>query len=1102
MHTTPPSRLGQQPSAPSVALWLKAVGRVVIAAHLAVALQPLSALAQGGAPSPSASTLAQIERMGQWEQRLQQAKAEQVLRQLPPAAQASERTSRNLSQMHQLLRGVHSRSQQFVVRAPSPRSAPAPRQTTATPSDLESRLQPQERAQVGHLLDAIDADTQAVLADFEQQRQDLVQRGLAPILLQRHDQAQAQLRQRAQEVSRIAQQWRSQPSQAQATLNALQDFFQRHPAAQPTPTLDPQRLPWRTPQPSQRTPAQTRSAWYQNLYQDQAIHLAQAGGTSIGPLSFNIPPEPGQAPTPADLAETPEITLTPAIRAKAAELGHNPVAIHNWVRNTVHWQPTWGAIQNAQTTLEKSSGNAIDIASLEIALLRAANIPARYEFGTIELSAERAMNWVGGVSRPEAALQLLGQGGIAAQGMASGGRIQSIQMEHAWVSAYVNWAPGRGARNATPSQHPNPNAHLNAWVSLDASYKQYTHSPGMDLQAAVPLDAQGLLNAAQQGASVNAAQGWVQHLNQAAVQSQLNAYQSRLRTHLQTQAPNASVGDVIGRQIIPQVAPSVLSGVAPLPLASNASTTRTASLPSALRHQFQYTLSDPWGNEVLSVQAPVAQLAGQRLTLSYTPASQADADLIASYLPTPNPDGSALRPEQLPSSLPGYLIRVLPRISLNGQVLAQGQTPLTLGEDLQGMGGFTTLADATQWDLSPDASHVAGQASAIGISAAGISPGQLTQLKDRLSQTQATLQAAQANPQNASTLLQTLSGEQLSGDLLTATLWAWFAQAESHQRLSQNAAGVISLPGLSYGLFHAVVQPVKSFGVIRQVKFPGVNMDIGHQRHITWAKDHDEQKWIAYNRLRGQHLSALEHAVPERFFNNPSQCNADGTATPTAGLPNCPRGISSVSALQIAANQGQRIYTLTPAVYNANPNIVQTDLNGHSARTQTRVQEALANGLEVTIHQSPITQDGWSGAGYIIIDPQTGAGAYEIEGGARGSILPLLDNIQKYLITPHVTGFAEGAGLRAFSESFGNFAGVFSFFVDILDFMYVCDGDELTAIVLVWTITTLFFLLVMWLSFAIFSLGFFASLLLQTVINLVNDFLLKPVFISKACSSQ
>ena len=134
-------------------------------------------------------------------------------------------------------------------------------------------------------------------------------------------------------------------------------------------------------------------------------------------------------------------------------------------------------------------------------------------------------------------------------------------------------------------------------------------------------------------------------------------------------------------------------------------------------------------------------------------------------------------------------------------------------------------------------------------------------------------------------------------------------------------------------------------------------------------------------------MSAPEHAVPERFFNDPAQCNMQGTATPTPGLPDCPQGISAVKALGIAAAQGQRIYTITQKVYNDNPGIVNTALSAHSYDTQNRVQQSLDAGYEVTIHESPIAESGWAGAGYTAIDPSTGAGAYTIEGGSNGGIL-------------------------------------------------------------------------------------------------------------------
>jgi hypothetical protein len=301
---------------------------------------------------------------------------------------------------------------------------------------------------------------------------------------------------------------------------------------------------------------------------------------------------------------------------------------------------------------------------------------------------------------------------------------------------------------------------------------------------------------------------------------------------------------------------------------------------------------------MLLMELTTSKLVGKRLTLSYVPATQADADLIASYLPKPHADGSPILPSELPTSLPGYLIKLKPQITLDGQVVATSSTSVQMGTDLYSTGGFTQLYDTNEWDLTSEESNVAGQATAIGISAGGISANQLTQLKDRLANAKTKLEAKDVTG---------LTGEQLSGDLLTATLWSWFAAAESHNRLSQNQAGIVENPGLSYGLFHAIAQPVYSWGVIRKVSFPGVNMDIGHVRNLTWAKDNDAKSWVAYNRLRGQYMSALEHAIPERFFNDPTKCNTEGAATPVVGLPSCPQGISAVKAIALVDRSANQI---------------------------------------------------------------------------------------------------------------------------------------------------------------------------------------------------
>jgi hypothetical protein len=83
----------------------------------------------------------------------------------------------------------------------------------------------------------------------------------------------------------------------------------------------------------------------------------------------------------------------------------------------------------------------------------------------------------------------------------------------------------------------------------------------------------------------------------------------------------------------------------------------------------------------------------------------------------------------------------------------------------------------------------------------------------------------------------------------------------------------------------------------------------------------------------------------------------------------------------IAAAHGQRIYTLTQANMAQLANVTIDD----GARSE--ISNALYAGKEVTVHATPLSYYGWQGSGYTIIDPETGAGAWKISGGANGGYL-------------------------------------------------------------------------------------------------------------------
>ena len=151
------------------------------------------------------------------------------------------------------------------------------------------------------------------------------------------------------------------------------------------------------------------------------------------------------AALPANLSPTEDVQITQAIKDKAQALNNNALAIYQFVRNNVEYMPTYGSIQGSDYALQTLRGNDMDQASLLIALLRASNIPAHYVYGTIQVPIDKVENWVGGVTDPMAALDLLGQGGIPTLGLTQGGVIKYAQIEHVWVEAQIGIAPGRGA---------------------------------------------------------------------------------------------------------------------------------------------------------------------------------------------------------------------------------------------------------------------------------------------------------------------------------------------------------------------------------------------------------------------------------------------------------------------------------------------------------------------------------------------------------------------------------------------------------------------------------------------------------------------------------
>ncbi len=654
--------------------------------------------------------------------------------------------------------------------------------------------------------------------------------------------------------------------------------------------------------------------------------------------TFRFDELPG-AGDPAYVGETAEIVLTQAIHDKANELNHDPVAIYRWVLNNIEWIPTWGAFQSADLTLGSERGNAMDISSLLIALLRASGIPARYVHGTIEVPKDPFINWVGDFANAEAAIEMAATGGIPTISVVSGGQIVKVRVEHIWVEAAIDFVPSRGAKNLS----------ADTWVSLDPSYKQYEYLQGLDALTISGIDVEQLAQDFLNSGTVNEQESWVTGFDPAILEAAHQQAQTAIENYIDNNLPSPTVGDVIGgRRTIIQQFPVLPTGLANTVIVNGA---RYAQLPTALQHRMSFAFAkDIFGELINPITYPWATLNNQKITLSFRPAAQADEDVLLALLP----EGEITDISQLPSSIPAYLINVIPQLALNEQVIKQGN-PMQLGDELSMM--YQTR-HPHEVQAPYEYKVIAG--SYLNIPVVGGSSGspiQLSTLQSRLQSTKAILESGDEIQ------IQTLNRETTLGDLFYTGGVGYFAQYSNLTAVTALSQRATQYLAIGYGSYGYEPNLDVFFGIPRAITLGGAAFNIRVGDYLN-TRDNDSVQRVDLKHQTGIISSVLEHAILEQMLSDPQDPM---------------NSISAVKALQIAASQGQRIYLLTDA--NRSTTFPALNLDPD---TELEISAALSVGQLVVTHTNPISVPGWTGAGYIILDANTGVGSYKISGGQNG----------------------------------------------------------------------------------------------------------------------
>jgi hypothetical protein len=606
------------------------------------------------------------------------------------------------------------------------------------------------------------------------------------------------------------------------------------------------------------------------------------------------------------------VQLTPEVRALAASLGNQPVRIYEWVRNNVEYYPTYGAVQGSQMTLDAKRGNAFDTASLLIALLRAAGIPARYVTGTVQVPVAAVTNWVGGVATAGVAQQLLGQGGVPNVGLTSGGTVTHIRLDHVWVEAFVDNIPSRGAVQRAGD----------TWVPIDPSFKQYQLTARSNLFAANPIsaimDPTGLMD-------VDEALGKVSNFNREALDQRLTDWVMQSDAYINANGVERSREGLLGRKTIVQQTSAVFPASLPYEVLQRGSPVST--LPAGLRHTvtlngYASAFDRVLGNEAFSVRLGLPALNSRRLSIQFDPATQADADILAAAR-----NGGA-------SSLPVYLVDVVPAVKLDGQVLGAGG-PVQMGGSffvdvlLQGPDGPTTV----EYQI------VAGDEIVAGITGNGFAPAVVQKRFEGHPVTE-------------------------PSEYLQQVQLHYWMETDYLGEIAAQGAGVHQLRLPSVGFFSSPLNVAYFFGTPRSGVYQGNVMDV--KLSLMGAAGQNPAATVNFMKQAGFQGSYLEGSVFDQLatIDDPEPIN---------------RGISSIHLLSAAMAQGIPIYRITSA--NASAALPMLQL---SPAVESDISRAVSQGKTVLTAERDIDLGPWRGVGYIIHDESTGAGAYLISGGVNG----------------------------------------------------------------------------------------------------------------------
>jgi|GEM_PF-1527142 len=702
-------------------------------------------------------------------------------------------------------------------------------------------------------------------------------------------------------------------------LGALREALREGTAGAPHHALDPEALPIRSAPETTREPRLERHEFVEAR---RVVQLAAAAD----PLPFLLAQADPDEPLPDDLLETPDAAFTPGIRALATSLGDDPLAIFNWVRQNVLFVPTFGSVQGAEGCRRTRECNAHDTASLLVALLRVSGVPARYAIGTLELSPELFRSALGDFDDLDAALRLAASGGIPVTKVRNATQAPvAVRMEHVWVEAFVDFAPGRGAAAGAGD----------TWVPLDAALKPTAFTPPADLPGELGLDPAPAVAAAQAAGTVGPDGNSATGADTAPLAAFFSSSHDAMLARLETLPDETSLGEIFGGMRV------VAAPLAVLP-ASPAGRilvigSRLSALQDNLRHRVVLqVLGEDGSGEQIRFEAPTAALAGRRVTLGFGPASLTDDATIEAF-------GGLLQ-------TPPYLVQLRPILFVDGEPVASG-APGAMGSTLRVRVTFSEPSG-----LVDRAEHLIPRGAWAAL-ALDLQRGSEEEAESRRAGYEATM--ALLDAAHAGTATQDVEADAVFGEILHLHGLSYFAQVEGFARVAANQNDLVEVRRPAEGLVTYGPSFRFAFGAPVEISHTGMSIDVQRVVTSSASRSGDREREVSHRRAVGHFASAAEHLL----FQSTVRAQA----------------VSAVRLIGEANARGIPVFTVDAS--NAAAVLPQLTL---APEVVADVADAAAAGKVVYVPRDEVPLLAWRGVGYIVLDPATGAGAYLISGGLAG----------------------------------------------------------------------------------------------------------------------